>query len=159
MSVPGDDDFDFSEYDSHEPDEETLDELRREDERIHNMPLMRSAYSLLELTRAFVATIKEDELGQHYREMMLDEAMRIPPRIAGAESAGFFSLKMENAVLVKVSACNLLNQAGGLKLLGFAEEKYLELIRTEIDEFRELFVLWVRSFDRSYDIPDNWMLF
>jgi len=66
---------------------------------------------------------------------------------------------MENAVLVKVAARNLLTQASGLKMMFLVDERYLQVLRNEIEEFRFMFVEWVQSFDKSKDIQDNWGLF
>jgi hypothetical protein len=39
------------------------------------------------------------------------------------------------------------------------EAKYLDVLRNEIDAFREIFVKWVTSFDKNNDLPDEWHLF
>ena len=41
-------------------------------------------------------------------------------------------------------------------MLDINEEDYVDLLREKIEEFRLLFVDWIRSFDKTYDIPDNW---
>ena len=38
------------------------------------------------------------------------------------------------------------------------EEDYVDLMRDKIDEFRLVFNDWVRGFDKTYDIPDNWAI-
>ena len=41
-------------------------------------------------------------------------------------------------------------------MLDINEEDYVDLLREKIEEFRLLFVDWIRSFEKTYDIPDNW---
>jgi len=43
-------------------------------------------------------------------------------------------------------------------MLDINEEDYVDLLREKIEEFRLLFVDWIRSFDKTYDIPDNWAI-
>ncbi|MFN9957884.1 MAG: hypothetical protein ACK55I_32665, partial [bacterium] len=95
----------------------------------------------------------------HYREIMLGDAAFIAARIAAAEGTPLYTMRMENAVQIKISARNIISQSAGLRLLGFCDEHYVQLLREEMDEFRFLFVAWVRGFDRSNDIRDDWGLF
>lgn len=41
---------------------------------------------------------------------------------------------------------------------GLNNEDYVNLMREKIEEFRIEFVAWIRGFDKSYDIPDNWAI-
>jgi len=43
-------------------------------------------------------------------------------------------------------------------MLDINEEDYVDLLREKIEEFRLLFVDWIRSFEKTYDIPDNWAI-
>jgi hypothetical protein len=63
---------------------------------------------------------------------------------------------MENAVIIKVHARSLQTHTSGLKMLGYPNHEYLQILRDEIDEFRKLFIEWVNSFDKSNDIEDEW---
>jgi len=38
------------------------------------------------------------------------------------------------------------------------EEDYVQLMRDKVEEFRLVFVDWIRGFDKDYDIPDNWAI-
>ena len=91
--------------------------------------------------------------------IMLDDALTLVTKIAGAESGDLYTLRMENAVFIKVAARNILTQLSGLSMLGMIEPRYMELLRAEIEEFRLFFIDWIDTFDKSKDIPDNWGLF
>lgn len=154
-----DDDFESLDFEADEPDEATMEEIRLEDERIRKMPLKIQARHILELTDALVASLPDDDMAMHYKDIMLENAMILEPKIAGAEGADLYTLRMENAVFIKVAARNLLNQGTGLGMMGLADERYLKLLSDEIEKFRLLFVEWVKGFDQRRDIPDNWGLF
>lgn len=139
---------------------EALNEIKMEQERISNLPVMIQARQLFVIVNGIIETFSmNDEISLHYKEVMLSDARKLSNRIIAAEDAEHFSLKMENAVLVKVAAQNLLAQEAGLNLLSLADPAYLELLRNEIEVFRLLFVEWTNSFDRSRDMDDGWKLF
>lgn len=97
--------------------------------------------------------------GEHYKSIMMEDVMIINTKLRGAEAGDLYSLRMENAVIIKVHATSLLTATSGLKMMGLSNNKYLQLLRDEIEEFRKLFVEWINSFDKTNDIPDGWGLF
>lgn len=96
---------------------------------------------------------------EHYKGLMMEDVMIINAKLRGAEAADLYSLRMENAVLIKIHAVSLLTATSGLKMMGLSNNKYLQLLRDEIEAFRKLFVEWINSFDKTNDIPDDWGLF
>lgn len=96
---------------------------------------------------------------EHYKGIMMEDAMIINAKLRGAEAADLYSLRMENAVVIKIHAVSLLTATSGLKMMGLSNNKYLQLLRDEIEAFRILFVDWVNSFDKTNDIADGWGLF
>ena len=90
---------------------------------------------------------------------MMEDVMIINAKLRGAEGGDLYSIRMENAVIIKVHAMSLLTATSGLKMMGLSNNKYLQLLRDEIEEFRKLFVEWVNTFDKTNDIPDGWGLF
>lgn len=89
----------------------------------------------------------EDEIIQEHGRWMMENALIIPAKIVGAEGVGIYDLKMENAAKIRKAARELQTQRSGLKMFGFKETDYLELLRNEVDEFRVLFTEWVKTFD------------
>lgn len=124
------------------------------------MPVMLKAKQIYELVRALVETFPDDDdMASHYREIMLCDAGTLGAKIAGAVGGDLFTIRMENAVQIKIAARNLLAQTSGLRMLGISEPHYLQLLRDEVEEFRLLFIDWVSGFDRSKDVQDDWGLF
>ena len=163
MRFDDDDNDDFLDWDGFNDEDDDPEAMQRELEtesrRIENLPVLRKAKELLEITQAIVATIdpEEDVLMMH--EQMIANAMMLAPKIVGAEGGDLYTLRMENAVLVKIHARELLAQTSYCKAEKLADRAYLQVLRDEIEAFRELFVEWVSNFDKDNDVPDEWGLF
>ena len=155
-----DDDFDFDEFNEGDWDNADIRrEMREHHDRVHNMPLMKKADEILHLTEAIIATINEADDVLLIREQMMSNALMLIPKIAGAEGGNLYTLRMENAVIIKIHARELLAQTALVKAEKLANPTDLQILRNTIEEFRVLFVEWVQGFDKSNDIPDEWGLF
>lgn len=103
------------------------------------------------------------ELLKHFfqssKEHMLNNALIIPSKIAGAHAVDLYDIKMESATLVRKAARELITDARGLQMSGYRDTEYLDLLRKEVDEFRILFAQWVATFDNDDYIIDRWGLF
>ena len=148
-----DDDFDFNEEDF-DPSE-----FQREQERIHNLPIYKKAMEIASITQAICESIdpKQDELD--IRSMMLENAYIIGSKISGAEGGDLYTLRMENAVIIKIHARELHAQTSFCHAEGLSNNHYLQVLRDEIEHFKLLFIEWVKSFDKANDIRDDWGLF
>ncbi len=120
------------------------------------LPVFKKAMQIAELTRVLVDTFDKKKDVFHLHEQMMENAYVLGAKIAGAEGGDIFSLRMENAVLIKISARELLSSTSLCKQQKLCDQDYLQLLRNEIDEFRKLFIEWVASFDRTNDIGDDW---
>ncbi|MNE77638.1 hypothetical protein D3C80_1739670 [compost metagenome] len=89
----------------------------------------------------------------------MENAFLLGAKISGAEGGDLYTLRMENAVIIKIHARELLTQTTLCRMEELAEDKYLQLLRDEINSFRLLFIEWVNNFDKSNDVPDDWGLF
>lgn len=127
-------------------------------EKYRKLPVFIKAEELLELAEAIVEAIKEDDQKEWLAGEIIGNAMLVQAKIAGAEGAGLYSLRMENAVLIKYAVYNMRNAVIGTEMYGLNNEDYVDLMREKIEEFRVEFVAWIRGFDKSYDIPDNWAI-
>ena len=52
----------------------------------------------------------------------------------------------------------MFNAVAASAMMDVNEEDYVDLMREKVEEFRLVFVDWIRGFDKSYDIPDNWAI-
>ena len=124
--------------------------------KYQSLPVYQKAQELLELAKTMADSLKEDEMKESLAAQIWTGAAIVQAKIAGAEGTGLFSLRMQNAVLIKVAIHDMLNAASFASMVEINEEDYVQLMRDKIEEFRVEFVEWLRSFDKKYDIPDNW---
>lgn len=130
-------------------------------EKNKQLLIYQKAELLFQLVESLAASLPEDnELLQSMKEIMRTDAMMLPAKIMGAEAGGIYSIKMQNAAIIRYHAMSLYTQVGGLQLYDTSIEKqFTNHIRTEIENFRLLFIDWVQSFDTSNYIWDEWELF
>ena len=149
------DDFEDEEA---EWDEDGEFDPRKEQEKIYKHPLMIKAKEIIGLTRALVGSLDEARL-ELYGGLMLEDAMVMSAKFAGAESIPDFVLKMEKAVIMKVHAKSLYSMTYQLALEETHAEEHLELLRQAIEEYRKLFIEWIRSLDPAEKYDDGWGIF
>ena len=90
---------------------------------------------------------------------MINDAALLITKVAGAEAAGLYDLKMENGAIIRKAARDLMLQNHSLEAFGFKEVYYYEIVHTLIDEYRLLFIDWVAGFDKFNYTIDRWGLF
>lgn len=160
--------------DNFDPEDPELQrEMEKEQQRLENLPVMVKALEIFDLVNALtqtfeVAKMKPDfeveegltaDILEHYKCLMEEDAMMMNAKLRGAEATDLYTLRMENATVVKIHARNLLAHASGLKMYGYPNHAYLDMLREEINKFRLLFLDWIASFNKYNDIPDGWGLF
>ena len=126
-------------------------------------PLLALACQILKTVTAIIETIPEvteDGLLDDYPAWMLENARKLRIKISSAMATRDYILMSENAVIIKLAARELMTQTSGLEMFGYENQDYLDALRDEIEEFRKLFVIWVRAFVREEPLwPDGWGLF
>jgi hypothetical protein len=127
-------------------------------EKYEKLPVYQKAQELFDLVEVIAEALKEDEMKESLATQMFSNAAMIQAKIAGAEGGGLYSLRMQNAVLIKLAVHDMFNAVSFASMVEINEEDYVDLMRDKVEEFREVFVEWIRSFDKSYDIPDNWAI-
>lgn len=130
-------------------------------DKTKNLPIYQKAMLIYQLVESLMASLpEEDEYIQDTKELIRADAMIIPAKIAGAEGGDLYSIRMQNAALIREHAMHLYVQVGSLRFHeSYKDLEYVKLIRKEIDEFRVLFLDWVNSFDTNNHIWDDWGLF
>jgi len=129
---------------------------------LEQFPLYQKAEQIFKITQGLVEIVPAENqfLQETTVRFMLEDAMIIPAKIAGAQGVELYDLKMENATIIRKAARDLYVQAGSLRFEEDVQDKdYINLLRDEIDEFRLLFIDWVASFDVWNYIKDDWGLF
>jgi hypothetical protein len=132
--------------------------MSRRLEKWEKIPVYKKAQELFDLAEVIADALKEDEMKEHLAVQMLSNAALVQAKIAGAEGGGLYSLRMQNAVLIKLAVQDMFNAVSFASMVEINEEDYVDLMREKVDEFRLVFNEWVRGFDKTYDIPDNWAI-
>ena len=138
-------------------------------EEIEKMPIYKKAWEIMMLGRKIgtlaakddIPTADEAELEmlKSYASYIIENALLIPAKIAGAEGADLYDIRMENASIIRRAAREIMTSCTGMQICGYQEGDYIELLRGEIEEFRVLFAEWVKTFDQENYIIDRWGLF
>ncbi|MDD3004622.1 hypothetical protein [Flavobacterium sp.] len=128
---------------------------------MEHLPIYKKAMSICKLVESFMSTLPEDDIFlQQSKGLMMEDAIAIPSKIAGAEGGNLYSIKMQNAALIRNHAMHLYTQLGSFRFHSkFKEQEYVTLLRKELDEFKALFVEWIADFDTEIYIWDDWGLF
>ncbi len=154
-----DDDFDFNEELSDEEREELDREMREEKEYVKNHPLNRQAKEVYEVVSAIVDSMS-DEGREMVGGLMMDSAMMIRSKLAGALGSKSWLICMQNASIIRYHAEHLRLSKHSLARFTDTANDYGQLLRREMETFRELFREWTVEF-RAYEdeFEDEWGLF
>ncbi len=119
------------------------------------------AMHIVHLVNGFMLTIPEDdEYLQATKGFMMEDASIMAAKIAGAEGGDLYSIRMQNASIVREHAMHLYIQVGSLRFhKNYKDVEYVDMLRNEIEEFRMLFIEWVAAFDPNNHVWDAWCLF
>ena len=130
-------------------------------DKYKTLPIYQKAELIFQLVEALIASLPEDdEYIQGTKHLMMEDAMIIPAKIVGAEAGDLYSIRMQNASLIREYAMHLYVHVGSLRFHeNYKELEYVKLLRKEIDAFRILFIEWVEGFDANNHIWDDWGLF
>jgi four helix bundle protein len=122
------------------------------------LPLYCKAMSIVEITTMLTQIFDADSDELELAKQIQANAHLIPAKIAGAEAGDLYSIRMENAVVIKIAAKEMLSQLTLCKHLKLANNDYIHLLKEEIEQFRILFIQWVVNFDKSNDAKDDWSI-
>ena len=123
-------------------------------------PIYKKSEEIFETLKAITDLFPEnDPILTDLKNQLLSDAMLIQAKLAGAFAVKVYDIKMENATLIRKAARDLMVSYHTLKMLGFEDLEYYQLIRKQIEEFRLLFIEWVAGFNIKHFITDNWGLF
>jgi hypothetical protein len=128
--------------------------------RPERLPIYRKGKEILDMVIKITDLIPEnDEYLKDIKACMLSDAAQLIVKVAGAEAAELYDLKMENAAIIRKAARDLMIQQHSLDMFGFEYVEYYQIVRDLIEEYRLLFIDWVAGFDKWDYIIDRWGLF
>jgi len=131
-----------------------------DDPKAERLPIYLKGKEIFDMVCKIADLIPENnEYLMAIKGQMLSDAAQLTVKIAGAEAAGLFDLKMENAAIIRKAARDLMVQNHSLDAFGFEYVEYYQIVRDLIEEYRLLFINWVAGFDKWDYIIDRWGLF
>lgn len=129
-----------------------------------NRPKYQSAKNLYNQAREVYkyATIFSEtltgEMADSIKELILQNAMMLGPKIIGAEGGDIYIIRMENASIIRTNAIELETQVKAAYLYEQCSITDSDIVVAEIDKFKALFKDWVSLFEKD-DIEDDWGLY
>jgi hypothetical protein len=124
------------------------------------LPIYRKGEEILDIVIKITDLIPENnEYLNDIKGCMISDAAQLTVKIAGAEAAELYDLKMESAAIIRKAARDLTVQQHSLDMFGFEYVEYYQMVRDLIEEYRLLFIDWVAGFDKWDYIIDRWGLF
>ena len=133
-----------------------------DDERVdpRELPIYKKGWEIFEVVNQICQLIPDDDeyLG-HVKSIMLEDAMLLTVKVAGATGGGLYDIKMEAATIIRKAANDLMVQNHSLEMFGFEHVEYFQIVRDLLEEYRLLFIDWVSEFDRWNYVIDRWGLF
>ena len=101
----------------------------------------------------------DNEMLGHVKGVMLEDAMLLTVKVAGAHGGQLYDIRMEAAAIIRKAARELMIQNHSLEMFGFEHVEYFQIVRDLLEEYRFLFIDWVAKFDPADYIIDRWGLF
>lgn len=124
------------------------------------LPIYKKGMEIFDLVKKITDLIPKDNKHLMFlKGEMLCDAAQLTVKVAGAEAAELYDLKMENAAIIRKAARDLMVSQHSLETLGFEYVGYYKMVRELIEEYRLLFIDWVAGFDKWDYIIDRWGLF
>ena len=127
---------------------------------LKELPIYKKGWEIYKVVRQICDLIPDDdEMLGHVKSIMLEDAMLLTVKVAGATAGQLYDLKMESATIIRKAALDLMIQNHSLEMFGFEYVEYFQIVRNLLEEYRLLFIDWVAKFDRWNYIIDRWGLF
>jgi hypothetical protein len=94
---------------------------------------------------------------ENHKAMILGDGFQAGAKIRSSE-VGLYVIRMENASIIRKNAQFIKSSVLGMMIETVIDEEHGNVIRDEIDVFRDLFKQWVGTFQKD-EYEDEWGLF
>ena len=120
------------------------------------MMVLKAAFDSLKEPKEEDNMLSKEMLEDHIA-MLTGDAYQVAVKIKSSET-GLYIIRMENAAIIRKNAQYIYISTNGFMQDGLMEPQHRQIIREEIDRFRELFKTWVSTFKKD-EYEDEWGLF
>jgi hypothetical protein len=121
--------------------------------------LRKKGKELFKIVHALVEDLPKTPETEYAASFMLEDVTKINAKLAGASGDQLYAIKMQNAAIIRQAALDLYVSKHHFTPFAYKNTEYFDLLRSSIDEFRELFIDWVAAFDVWNYVKDDWGLF
>lgn len=139
------------------------DEFERRREKARNHPLRRQAEEVLKVVGLLIEYAGDDEESDRFGTTILESAHIINAKLAGALGSDSYMVCMQNAAIIRSHAEYIRLSNHTLKEMTGIDKKYISVLRSEMEKFRELFVEWAKEVramkEKDEFSEDEWGLF
>jgi len=101
---------------------------------------------------------EKDSFTTEQKAMILGDAYEAGAKIRSSEAGNMYMLRMENACIIRKNAQFVKSSILNLMMEGEVDEEQGEIIRNEIDAFRQIFIIWINTFEKD-EYTDDWGLY
>ncbi len=92
------------------------------------------------------------------KSLVMQNALMICPKIAGAEAGDSYIIRMENASVIRINCIELMVQVRSAALFDQCNKDYENAVKNEREKFRLLFIDWAGLFEKD-EFEDEWGLY
>jgi hypothetical protein len=151
-----DEDFEFSEEENAEFEREQAEERAK----LKKHPLLKQAKEIVAIVDALLATSSDEQKDDPYGATLRDSAMIIVAKLSSGLRSDSYLLCMQNAAIIREHGEYLRLSNHMLNYSGAFDEKYVNMFREEMENFRLLFMEWAKEIRKmESDVEDEWGLF
>lgn len=101
---------------------------------------------------------EDDSFIKEQKAMIFGDAYEAGAKIRSSEAGNMYILRMENAGIIRKNAQFVKSSVLNLMMEGEVDEEHGEIIRNEIDAFRQMFTIWIKTFKKD-EFTDDWGLY
>lgn len=157
---------DFNEWYANLSEEEKAEIKRKADlkwAKMQSHPMYLKAEEILNIVVIIVESLPENE--RDFHAPLVESAMMLAPKFAGAYGSDLWLLTMQNAAIMRYHAEYVATGTYGFNIAGETpvDERYIELLRKEMREYKALFNEWmetVHAMPKDFEMDqDDWGVF
>ena len=126
---------------------------------IEELPLFKKGQEIAKVVFCIADIIPDDESLNTVKDFMCEDAVTLTSKLIAAHFAPFYDIKMESAIIMRKAAMDLVLHRHALRMFGFEDFEYFDIVLDLLEEYRLLFIEWVKDFEPCEYIEDRWGLF
>jgi hypothetical protein len=126
---------------------------------VEELPLYKKGQEIAEVVFCIADIIPEDESLNMVKDFMCEDVLVMTSKIIAAHFAPYYDIKMESAIMIRKAAMDMQLHYQALRMFGFEDFKYYNIVLNLLEEYRLLFIEWIKDFEPCEYVEDRWGLF